>query len=78
MYVARDDTSAYYSPNECSDISHEDITPECATVMPHVGDMEPVYPLAVEPERNHGAVEIGWPGHLAMLLPDVTTPIPEG
>eukprot|EP00974_Lingulodinium_polyedra_P052088 5011664-Lingulodinium_polyedra.AAC.1 len=46
--------------------------------MPHIGDMEPVHPLAVEPERHQGAVEIGWPGHLAMLLPDVTTPIPEG
>eukprot|EP00974_Lingulodinium_polyedra_P010065 967786-Lingulodinium_polyedra.AAC.1 len=40
--------------------------------------MEPVYPLEVEPERHQGAVELGWPGHLAMLLPDVTTPIPEG
>ena len=46
--------------------------------MPYVGDLEPIYPLAVEPERNHGAVEIGWPGHLAMLLPGVTAPVPEG
>eukprot|EP00974_Lingulodinium_polyedra_P094202 9128319-Lingulodinium_polyedra.AAC.1 len=46
--------------------------------MPHVGDVEPAYPLAVEPINNHGAVEIGWPSHLAMLLPLVKTPIPEG
>eukprot|EP00974_Lingulodinium_polyedra_P105481 10212656-Lingulodinium_polyedra.AAC.1 len=28
MYVARDDASVYYSPNDCSDTSHEDIPPE--------------------------------------------------
>eukprot|EP00974_Lingulodinium_polyedra_P075761 7338665-Lingulodinium_polyedra.AAC.1 len=58
MYVSRDDTSVYYSPNDCSGTSHEDIPPEYTTVMPHIGDVEPVYPLAVEPERNQGAVEI--------------------
>eukprot|EP00974_Lingulodinium_polyedra_P112980 10936168-Lingulodinium_polyedra.AAC.1 len=40
--------------------------------------MEPAYPLAVEPINNRGAMEIGWPSHLAMLLPGVKTPIPEG
>eukprot|EP00974_Lingulodinium_polyedra_P045793 4390667-Lingulodinium_polyedra.AAC.1 len=46
--------------------------------MPRAGDMEPAYPLAVEPACDHGAVDIGWPGHLAMLLPDVSTQVPEG
>eukprot|EP00974_Lingulodinium_polyedra_P064083 6189666-Lingulodinium_polyedra.AAC.1 len=43
--------------------------------MPHVGDMEPVYPLVVDPVFKHGAVELGWPSHLAMLLPEVTTQV---
>eukprot|EP00974_Lingulodinium_polyedra_P056964 5479352-Lingulodinium_polyedra.AAC.1 len=55
----------------------EDLPKEYAAVMPHVGDMEPAYPLAVEPISNHGAVEIGWPSRLAMLLQEVKTPIPE-
>eukprot|EP00974_Lingulodinium_polyedra_P029025 2797740-Lingulodinium_polyedra.AAC.1 len=44
------------------------------TVMPHVGDMEPAYPLAVGPACEHGAVELGWPGRLA-LFPEVSTQI---
>eukprot|EP00974_Lingulodinium_polyedra_P130646 11214619-Lingulodinium_polyedra.AAC.1 len=58
MYVSRDDASVYYSPNQASETSQEDIPLEYTTVMPHVGDMEPTYLLAVEPERNQGAVEI--------------------
>eukprot|EP00974_Lingulodinium_polyedra_P111606 10794359-Lingulodinium_polyedra.AAC.1 len=46
--------------------------------MPRVGDMEPAYPLAVEPVCQHGAVELGWPGHLALLLHEVSTQVPEG
>eukprot|EP00974_Lingulodinium_polyedra_P033307 3202762-Lingulodinium_polyedra.AAC.1 len=47
------------------------------TVMARVVDMEPAYPLAVEPVCKHGAVELGWPRHLAMLLPEVSTQAPE-
>eukprot|EP00974_Lingulodinium_polyedra_P036735 3522140-Lingulodinium_polyedra.AAC.1 len=46
--------------------------------MPHAGDIEPAYPLAVEPVCGHGAVELGWPGHLALLFPEVSTQVPEG
>eukprot|EP00974_Lingulodinium_polyedra_P033375 3207982-Lingulodinium_polyedra.AAC.1 len=35
--------------------------------------MEPAYPLAIGPACGHGAVELGWPGHLALLLPEVST-----
>eukprot|EP00974_Lingulodinium_polyedra_P070347 6806927-Lingulodinium_polyedra.AAC.1 len=42
-----------------------DIPREYTTVMPHVCDMEPAYPLVVEPVCKHGTVEPGWPGRLA-------------
>eukprot|EP00974_Lingulodinium_polyedra_P119663 11172027-Lingulodinium_polyedra.AAC.1 len=40
--------------------------------------MEPADLLAVEPVCEHGAVELGWIGHLAMLFPEVSTQVPEG
>eukprot|EP00974_Lingulodinium_polyedra_P128627 11206879-Lingulodinium_polyedra.AAC.1 len=40
--------------------------------------MEPVCPLVVEPVCKHRAVELGWPGHLGLLLPEVTTQVPFG
>eukprot|EP00974_Lingulodinium_polyedra_P125433 11194480-Lingulodinium_polyedra.AAC.1 len=46
--------------------------------MPHVGDVEPAYPLVVEPVSKHGAVEFGWPGHLAVLFPEVSTQAQKG
>eukprot|EP00974_Lingulodinium_polyedra_P013120 1273203-Lingulodinium_polyedra.AAC.1 len=54
-----------------------DFPREYTTVMPRVGDMEPAYPLAVEPVCKHGVVELGWPGHLALLFPEVSTQVPE-
>eukprot|EP00974_Lingulodinium_polyedra_P067365 6523137-Lingulodinium_polyedra.AAC.1 len=50
-----------------------DIPRDYTTVMPHVGDVGPAYPLAVEPVCKHGAVELRWPGHLALLFPEVST-----
>eukprot|EP00974_Lingulodinium_polyedra_P041838 4016908-Lingulodinium_polyedra.AAC.1 len=41
------------------------------------GEPEPVYPSVVEP-ASHGAVEIGWPSHLAPFLSEVKVPIPAG
>eukprot|EP00974_Lingulodinium_polyedra_P118331 11166706-Lingulodinium_polyedra.AAC.1 len=46
--------------------------------MPHSGDTEPAYPLVVEPVCEHGVVELGCPGHFAMLFPEVSTQVPEG
>eukprot|EP00974_Lingulodinium_polyedra_P019174 1852511-Lingulodinium_polyedra.AAC.1 len=40
--------------------------------------MEPDYPLVAEPVCEHGVVELGWPGHLALLFPEVLTQVPEG
>eukprot|EP00974_Lingulodinium_polyedra_P102549 9929890-Lingulodinium_polyedra.AAC.1 len=78
LYLETDKVSVYHSLSFGQDEDIDDIPREYTTVMPHVGDMEPAYPLAVEPIHRHGAVEIGWPCHLAMLLPEVKTPTPEG
>ena len=78
MHVSRDDAPFQYCPNQASDNSHEDIPLECTTVMPRVCGMSLMYPLTVEPECNQGAVELGWPSHLDILLLGVTTPVPEG
>eukprot|EP00974_Lingulodinium_polyedra_P103102 9980571-Lingulodinium_polyedra.AAC.1 len=77
LYLEADKVSVYHSLSQGQDEDIDDIPREYTTVMPHVGDVEPAYPLAVEPTNSHGAVEIGWPSHLAMLFPEGKTPIPE-
>eukprot|EP00974_Lingulodinium_polyedra_P105503 10214763-Lingulodinium_polyedra.AAC.1 len=46
-------------------------------VVPRAGGMEPAFPLVVEPPSQAGAVEIGWPGHFAVLLFEAIVPLPE-
>eukprot|EP00974_Lingulodinium_polyedra_P026413 2548490-Lingulodinium_polyedra.AAC.1 len=48
------------------------------TTMIYIGDMEPAYFSVVETVFERGAVELGWPSHLAMLLPEVTARVPDG
>eukprot|EP00974_Lingulodinium_polyedra_P018148 1757172-Lingulodinium_polyedra.AAC.1 len=65
LYLEIDKVSVYHFRSLGQDEDGDDLPRKYTTAMPHVGDMEPAYPLAAEPINNHGAVEIGWPSHLA-------------
>eukprot|EP00974_Lingulodinium_polyedra_P059505 5731551-Lingulodinium_polyedra.AAC.1 len=68
------DTASVYHALSVSQADDDvDLPREYATVTPHVGDLEPAYPLAVEPVCKHAAYEFGWPGRLALLFPEVST-----
>eukprot|EP00974_Lingulodinium_polyedra_P011341 1094539-Lingulodinium_polyedra.AAC.1 len=65
LHVEYDTVSVYHAPSVSQADDDVDLPRECTTVMPHVGGMGPAYPSVVEPVCKHGAVEFGWPGHLA-------------
>eukprot|EP00974_Lingulodinium_polyedra_P021936 2117776-Lingulodinium_polyedra.AAC.1 len=73
LYVESDTVSVYHALSVSQADDDTDLPREHTTVMPHAGDVEPAYPSVVEPVCEHGAVELGWPGHLAMLFPAVST-----
>eukprot|EP00974_Lingulodinium_polyedra_P087813 8514706-Lingulodinium_polyedra.AAC.1 len=77
LRMESDTVSAYHAlgASQADDVT--DLPREYTTVMPHVGDVEPAYPLVVEPVCEHGAVELGWPGNFALLLPEVSAQVPE-
>eukprot|EP00974_Lingulodinium_polyedra_P039597 3798295-Lingulodinium_polyedra.AAC.1 len=60
-----DTASAYHALGVSQADDDTDLPRARTTVMPHVGDVEPAFPLAVEPVCQRGAVELGWPGHFA-------------
>eukprot|EP00974_Lingulodinium_polyedra_P042378 4067237-Lingulodinium_polyedra.AAC.1 len=70
LYLEADKVSVYHISGQGPEEDGEDLPREYTTVMPYVGRLEQAYPLAVEPSHSHGAVEVGWPSHLAMLLPE--------
>eukprot|EP00974_Lingulodinium_polyedra_P031738 3057037-Lingulodinium_polyedra.AAC.1 len=55
LHMESDAVSVYHSLGESQTEDETDLPREYAIVMPHVGDAEPAYPLAVEPVCDHGA-----------------------
>eukprot|EP00974_Lingulodinium_polyedra_P120437 11175007-Lingulodinium_polyedra.AAC.1 len=58
LRMESDTVSVYHALGVSQSDDDTDFPREYATVMPHAGEMEPVYPLVVEPACRRGAVEL--------------------